>query len=230
MLFRSIQWGTSYVYPTSSMGAHVSAVPNHQVGRMAPLSTRAAVAFWGAFGYELDPTALTDAERAEVREQIAWYKARRGLIQQIGERVREHAVERSVELGLDELGPGQRGVGMGPVEDGHGGLARGRRSRHELRSPNARRKRTGRTDRGRRAVDPQTTATIDRIDHNQLTRQISTATSHWKIRHWKIFCTAGRREQHEGSHKPAKRKSVHHRISEATLLLSANFSTGTSIF
>ena len=27
-----IQWGTSLVYPLSSMGAHVSAVPNHQVG------------------------------------------------------------------------------------------------------------------------------------------------------------------------------------------------------
>ena len=40
------------------MGAHVSAVPNHQVGRITPIATRAAVAFFGVFGYELDPTAL----------------------------------------------------------------------------------------------------------------------------------------------------------------------------
>ena len=53
-------------YPLSSMAAHVSAVPNHQTGRITPLATRAAVAFFGVFGYELDPTALSDAERAEI--------------------------------------------------------------------------------------------------------------------------------------------------------------------
>ena len=62
----SIQWGTSIAYPLSSMGAHVSAVPNHQTGRITPLATRAAVACFGVFGYELDPTALSAAERAEV--------------------------------------------------------------------------------------------------------------------------------------------------------------------
>ena len=60
----AIQWGTSLVYPLSSMGAHVSAVPNHQVGRITPIATRAAVAFFGVFGYELDPTALCADERA----------------------------------------------------------------------------------------------------------------------------------------------------------------------
>lgn len=40
-----IQYGTSYVYPLSSMGSHVSAVPNQQVGRTTPLETRANVAF-----------------------------------------------------------------------------------------------------------------------------------------------------------------------------------------
>ena len=53
-----IQWGTSLAYPLSSMGAHVAAVPNHQTGRITPLATRAAVAFFGVFGYELDPTVL----------------------------------------------------------------------------------------------------------------------------------------------------------------------------
>jgi len=77
----AIQWGTSLVYPLSSMGAHVAAVPNHQVGRITPLSTRAAVAFFGVFGYELDPTQLTAAERDEIREQIAFYKRHRELFQ-----------------------------------------------------------------------------------------------------------------------------------------------------
>jgi alpha-galactosidase len=77
----SIQWGTSLVYPLSSISAHVSAVPNHQTGRITPLTTRAAVAFFGVFGYELDPTALSDAERDEVVEQIAFYRRHRDLFQ-----------------------------------------------------------------------------------------------------------------------------------------------------
>ena len=49
-----IQYGTSMVYPTSTMGAHVSAVPNHQVHRMTSLDMRGHVAMSGNFGYELD--------------------------------------------------------------------------------------------------------------------------------------------------------------------------------
>ena len=63
------------------MGAHVAAVPNHQSGRITPIETRAAVAFFGAFGYELDPTALSDEERATVAAQIAFYKEHRELFQ-----------------------------------------------------------------------------------------------------------------------------------------------------
>ena len=77
----AIQWGTSLAYPLSSMAAHVSAVPNHQVGRVTPLSTRAAVAFFGVFGYELDPTALTADERAEIADQIALYVRYRDVFQ-----------------------------------------------------------------------------------------------------------------------------------------------------
>jgi alpha-galactosidase len=76
-----IQWGTSLAYPLSSMAAHVSAVPNHQVGRITPLATRAAVAFFGVFGYELDPTKLSDEERSEVADQVAFYKKWRQLFQ-----------------------------------------------------------------------------------------------------------------------------------------------------
>jgi alpha-galactosidase len=63
------------------MGAHVSAVPNHQMGRITPLSTRAAVAFFGVFGYELDPTVMPEEERAEVAQQVAFYKKHRELFQ-----------------------------------------------------------------------------------------------------------------------------------------------------
>jgi alpha-galactosidase len=76
-----IQWGTSLVYPLSAMAAHVSAVPNHQVGRVTPLATRAAVAFFGVFGYELDPTALSAQERSEIADQVAFYKKWRELLQ-----------------------------------------------------------------------------------------------------------------------------------------------------
>ncbi len=76
-----IQWGTSLAYPVSSMGAHVSAVPNHQVGRVTPLATRAAVAFFGVLGYELDPTVLTADERREVADQVAFYVANREVLQ-----------------------------------------------------------------------------------------------------------------------------------------------------
>jgi alpha-galactosidase len=76
-----IQWGTSMAYPLSSMAAHVSAVPNHQVGRLTPLETRAAVAFFGVFGYELDPTKLSDEDKAEVRAQVAFYKQWRDVLQ-----------------------------------------------------------------------------------------------------------------------------------------------------
>lgn len=76
-----IQWGTSLCYPLSSMGAHVSAVPNHQVGRITPLATRAAVAFFGVFGYELDPTTMSADERRAVADQVAFYAEHRDLLQ-----------------------------------------------------------------------------------------------------------------------------------------------------
>lgn len=76
-----IQYGTSLVYPVSSMGAHVSAVPNHQVGRITPLETRGNAALSGVFGYELDATAFSDEEERIVKEQVALYKEIRRVIQ-----------------------------------------------------------------------------------------------------------------------------------------------------
>src|SRR5690606_4304911 len=76
-----IQYGTSIVYPVSSMGAHVSAVPNHQVGRMTSLDTRGNVALSGNFGYELDLTKFCDDEKEMVKAQVALYKELRPLVQ-----------------------------------------------------------------------------------------------------------------------------------------------------
>ncbi|MFK7693911.1 alpha-galactosidase [Paenibacillus sp. HJGM_3] len=76
-----IQYGTSLVYPISSMGAHVSAVPNHQVHRTTPLELRGHVAMSGNFGYELDLTKFTEQESELVKRQVALYKELRGLVQ-----------------------------------------------------------------------------------------------------------------------------------------------------
>ncbi|GAY74861.1 alpha-galactosidase [Sporolactobacillus inulinus] len=77
----NIQYGTSVVYPAIAMGAHVSAVPNHQVGRVTSLAMRGAVAMSGNFGYELDLTKLSDEDKATVKKQVAFYKKIRPLIQ-----------------------------------------------------------------------------------------------------------------------------------------------------
>ncbi|EOS56624.1 alpha-galactosidase [Paenibacillus barengoltzii] len=77
-----IQYGTSIVYPVSTMGAHVSAVPNHQVERTTPLTFRGDVAMSGNFGYELDLTRFTEEEKETAKRQIAIYKEIRGLVQQ----------------------------------------------------------------------------------------------------------------------------------------------------
>ena len=68
-----IQYGTSMCYPASSVGAHVSVCPNHQVGRTTPLQTRGNVAMAGTFGYELDLTKLSDEEKDIVRKQCEDY-------------------------------------------------------------------------------------------------------------------------------------------------------------
>lgn len=69
-----IQYGTSFFYPVSAVGSHVSAVPNHQTGRITPIETRAVTAMAGSFGYELDLNTLSDSEKQEVREQITRFK------------------------------------------------------------------------------------------------------------------------------------------------------------
>ena len=79
-----IQQGTSLFYPAAVVGAHVSAVPNHQTGRVTPLHTRGVVAMAGTFGYELDLCRLTAEEKAEIRAQLAVYKKYEPLIREGG--------------------------------------------------------------------------------------------------------------------------------------------------
>lgn len=76
-----IQYGTSIVYPISTMGSHVSAVPNHQTQRITDLDMRGNTAMSGVFGYELDLEKLTENEKEKMINQIAFYKTHRQLIQ-----------------------------------------------------------------------------------------------------------------------------------------------------
>ncbi|MBO5745980.1 MAG: alpha-galactosidase [Clostridia bacterium] len=69
-----IQHGTSICYPYSSMGAHVSVCPNHQVGRVTPLKMRGNVALPGQFGFELDLAKMTEEELTEAKRQVEVYK------------------------------------------------------------------------------------------------------------------------------------------------------------
>jgi len=69
----SIQEGTALIYPLATMGAHVSACPNHTVSRTTPFATRGHVALAGTFGYELDITRLSWEDRVQVREQVWMY-------------------------------------------------------------------------------------------------------------------------------------------------------------
>lgn len=77
-----IQYGTSMVYPLSSMSCHVSAVPNQQARRVTPMKTRADIAHLGATGYELDTTVFTKEELEEVSSQVEEYKRTEHLILQ----------------------------------------------------------------------------------------------------------------------------------------------------
>ena len=75
-----IQYGTSFGYPVSTVGSHVSDVPNHQTGRVTSMHTRSVVAMAGTFGYELDLGKLSSEEKKEIRVQIADYKKYAPLI------------------------------------------------------------------------------------------------------------------------------------------------------
>ena len=77
-----IQYGTSFFYPVAAMGSHVSAVPNHQTGRVTSMHTRGVAAMSGTFGYELNPALLNAKEKAEIRAQLAQYREYQELIRE----------------------------------------------------------------------------------------------------------------------------------------------------
>lgn len=76
-----IQYGSSFGYPISSIGSHVSAVPNQQTGRTTSIETRANVAYFGTFGYELDLNEISEEEFETVKTQIKFMKKYRNLVQ-----------------------------------------------------------------------------------------------------------------------------------------------------
>lgn len=75
-----IQYGTSFGYPVSAVGSHVSACPNHQTGRITPLETRGAVAMSGTFGYELDLNKMSGEEKEIMKKQVEEFKKNYDLI------------------------------------------------------------------------------------------------------------------------------------------------------
>ena len=77
-----IQYSTSFCYPISAMGAHVSAVPNGLTGRCVSIETRGVVAMSGTFGYEMDLNHTTQEEKEIIKKQAAFFKEHYDLIQQ----------------------------------------------------------------------------------------------------------------------------------------------------
>ena len=76
-----IQYGTSFAYPASAMGAHVSAVPNHQTGRITSMKMRGDVALGGNFGFELDLSKLSEEDAETARQLVEKVKSVRELTQ-----------------------------------------------------------------------------------------------------------------------------------------------------
>lgn len=75
-----IQYGASMVYPASTVCAHVSTVPNHQVMRTTPMKLRGDVASAAVMGYELDLSKIGETEKKEIAEQIERYKRIRATV------------------------------------------------------------------------------------------------------------------------------------------------------
>ncbi|MDD6763388.1 MAG: alpha-galactosidase [Clostridiales bacterium] len=75
-----IQYSTSIGYPVSAISAHVTAVPNHQNGRVTSLKMRGDTAYAGVFGYELDITKMSGEEHEDIKRQIEVNKGLRTLM------------------------------------------------------------------------------------------------------------------------------------------------------
>lgn len=69
-----IQYGTSMVYPYSSMAAHVSVCPCHTQKRITPFDMRCHVAMPGQLGFELNLGKCTNEEMEKAKATIAEYR------------------------------------------------------------------------------------------------------------------------------------------------------------
>lgn len=67
------QFGTSILYPLSCMVNHVSAIKNHQTGRITNIDFKASVAYFGNFGYEINFSELNDDQKLQIKKQMEFY-------------------------------------------------------------------------------------------------------------------------------------------------------------
>ncbi len=74
-----LRW-TTQLLPPELMGSHIASGTSHTTGRTHDLAFRAATAIFGHFGIEWDIRAATPAERTELADWIAFYKAHRELL------------------------------------------------------------------------------------------------------------------------------------------------------
>lgn len=75
-----IQFGLSIPYPLSTIGSHVSDIPNEQSGRNISMEFRRNVSMFGTFGYELDPQLLSLEDKEYIKKDIKLYKEHADLI------------------------------------------------------------------------------------------------------------------------------------------------------
>lgn len=77
----NIQYGSSLIYPLSTLGAHVGSNPSHQVLRQNSIESRFNVACFGLLGYELNLNNLSNFEKKAIKKQVEFYKKHRKLLQ-----------------------------------------------------------------------------------------------------------------------------------------------------
>ena len=77
----SIQCGTLTGYPQSTFGAHVTRDECSNATKVASIEDRFNLNSAGAFGYEFDFRKFSNDELAMMKDQIAFYKKHRRLLQ-----------------------------------------------------------------------------------------------------------------------------------------------------
>ena len=95
----SIQKGCSFFFPAEIMGAHIGPRNCHITGRQINMEMRAATAFFGHMGIEMDPRELTTEERKLLSHAISLHKIHRQLIHH-GDLIRLDSDEYSINFGI----------------------------------------------------------------------------------------------------------------------------------